>query len=429
MCRPREEITNLHANLASAIASRHTHVVHVQTLHKRACNMLSSAHSASEEVTLLLYDNHFDPKAAPKPTDVLYRSATSLGVPFRVGSLAPASTRPWSAGDREEWLLQVLPRVDSKIVVLLDASDAVLFCRASELAAKWHALAGRSANGRGRVLIGVEQQLWPEEQFYTVSHPSRPRGTRMEYPKSASGHIDIRNARARERVGSGMPFRYINIGMLAGPPADVHGLLRCMQQRYPGFPRQCPGGRHADGTFEFYSNAPHKTRFGIFAGHWGWEQSCFHNYFFEQTNGHLPKDCPEIALDYRAEVIVNLKKTLDFVILDWDADRPVRPRFNSTWVSAFRDVEPCVLHANSATKAAMPVLHLFWERMRLLEAGGAVAPVTERDVKHVVGEWVELLGANKTAHPCVLAARGAGLREDEAVRACARAHTVGMTKH
>ena len=44
-----------------------------------------------------------------KRTDLLYRSATQLGVPFHVGSLVPATQRPWDAGDREEWLLHELP--------------------------------------------------------------------------------------------------------------------------------------------------------------------------------------------------------------------------------------------------------------------------------------------------------------------------------
>ena len=387
--------------------------------------MLSPPTGASEEVALLLYDNRFDAARELKPTDVLYRSATALGVPFRAGSIAPASKRPWSAGDREEWLLRVLPRVDSKLVVLLDASDAVLFCRTAELVAKWHAIAGRSANGRGRVLIGVEQQLWPEEQFYFV--PSRDRserGKRLQYPSSAQGHFDIRAARARNKPGKGVPFRYINIGMLAGPPADVHGLLRCMQERYPGFPRQCPGVRHQNGTYTLFSNAPHRTRFGIFSGHWGWEQSCFHNYYYEQTDGQLPRHCPELALDYRSEVIVNLKKTSDFLELDWKAQRPVRPRFNSTWAPALQGVQPCVLHANSATKAAMPVLQLFWERQKRLADGVAPLPVTEQDVKTAVGQWVELLGANKTAYPCIDAAKGAGLSHQQAGRACAKSHTV-----
>ena len=87
------------------------------------------------DVQLLLYDNHY--KGPPyKQTDLLYRSATDIGVSFRVGSLLPASVRKWEAGDREEWLLRTLPDVNAKNVVLLDATDAVLFCDRAELIKK-----------------------------------------------------------------------------------------------------------------------------------------------------------------------------------------------------------------------------------------------------------------------------------------------------
>ena len=248
---------------------------------------MSSRPHASANVLLLLYDNHFDVSARHKATDVLYRSADALGVQFHAGSLAPASERPWSAGDREEWLLRTLPNVDARLVVLLDATDAVLFCRAAELAAKWQRLAGRADNGQGRVLIGVEQQMWPEEQYYWVD------GRKIEYPRAEMGHF-VFNPRRAVGPSRGTPFRYINIGLLAGRPRDVQMLLQCMRRRYAGFPRRCPGGRHSNGTYEWYSNSPHQTRFGVFGGHWGWEQACFHTYYFEPvsyTHLTLPTIC------------------------------------------------------------------------------------------------------------------------------------------
>ena len=367
---------------------------------------------SASEVQLLLYDNHYDGSAPLKATDLLYRSANKLGVPFRSGSLVPASERPWSAGDREEWLLRTLPSVTARIVVLLDASDAVLFCDTTELAAKWRMLAGRSASGRPRVLIGVEQQMWPEEQYYIAGRQ------KAEYPRAPMGNFVLRDPSRRSRNARGTPFRFINIGMLAGPPAEVHGLLRCMQERYPGFPRQCPGGRLANGSYEWFSNAPHRTRFGIFSGHWGWEQSCFHNYYFEQLHGELPPHCPELALDYGADVILNLKKSLDVLVLGWQSDDP-RPRLNDTWIPALRDVRPCVLHANSATKAFMPILQLFWERAMRIQKRGAdsLPPISEADVTHAVGPWHEAL-VDKAAQPCHIGALGAGLSMGAAFRAC-----------
>ena len=363
----------------------------------------SGSSIGGEHVRLLLYDNKHDASGKMKLTDLLYRSASHLGVPFQVGSLLPASERPWMAGDREEWLLRMLPSVKSRLVVLLDATDAVLFCSAAELATKWQALAGTSSNGRGRVLIGVEQQLWPEEQYYKLG------ARKAEYPRAPIGHTQGKPGNTLP----GTPFRFINIGMLAGPPADVHALLRCMQERYDGFPRQCPGGRKSNGTYEFFSNAPHRTRFGVFSGHWGWEQSCFHNYYYEQVNGHLPQHCPELALDYRAEIIFNLKKTVEALVLDWTAY--ARPRINHTWLPSLRGVRPCVLHANSATKSLMPILQLFLERMHL---AAKTKPPTERDVARVVDSWHEML-MEKSLNPCIIVAREVpGIKEWQARRAC-----------
>ena len=45
---------------------------------------------SASEVQLLLYDNHYDGSAPLKATDLLYRSANKLGVPFRAGSRSRA---------------------------------------------------------------------------------------------------------------------------------------------------------------------------------------------------------------------------------------------------------------------------------------------------------------------------------------------------
>ena len=363
---------------------------------------------------LLLYDNQFVAGLPLKPTHLLYRSAEHLGVPYHVGSLAHASERPWLAGDREEWLMRVLPEQTASLVMLLDATDAALFCGPEELAAKWRALAGYAANGRGRVLIGVEQQLWPEEQTFVIG------GRRAHYPRSSIGHVTVRRGPSRH---IGTPFRFINIGMLAGPPVEVLGLLRCMQDQYPGFPRQCPGVRRDNGSYEWFSNAPHRTkRFGIFSGHWGWEQACFHTYYFEQMHNQLPSHCPELALDYKADVIFNLKKSIDFLVLrPWQ--RGQRPRMNGTWYPSLNDSRPCVLHANSATRAVLPVVDLFWNHAHgklgssIGNSSGDTAP-SMRDLAQTVVQWRSSL-VNRSLNPCITAARHSmGMSEVHARRAC-----------
>lgn len=400
---------------------------------------------------LLLYDNRFNESAPLKPTDLLYRSASRAGIPYRVGSLVPASERAWQAGDREQWLLDVLPTVSAKMVMLLDATDAVLFCEAEEILDKWRrlgigesgkgaAMAARrgrasqrgnadasSRGGGGHVLVAVEQQLWPEEQYYMTAADRK-----ASYPQPPMGHSLLRRG---IKLTRGTPLKYINIGMLAGAPGDVHALLRCMQERYPGFPRRCPGGRMANGTYEWNSDAPHKTRFGIFSGHWGWEQSCFHNYLYEQTyDDEMSRSsrCPKLVLDYRGEVILTLKKFIELLVLPWGVPGG-RPHLNVTMVPALADVKPCVVHANSATKAAMPLLQLFWERM-----AGATRPITgggtggdgvgissnppgpsEAELTEAVQHWSAAL-RDKSMYPCIILGFASGLTEKEATRACTK---------
>ena len=247
-----------------------------------------SSHAAPP-LELLLYDNHHFAGNGKifKVTDVLYRSATEMGVPFRVGSLVPASVRGWQSGDREEWLLQTLPKLTSRMVVLLDASDALLVCRRAELLQKLRKLLGTDglAEGRGRVLVGAEQQLWPEDLYVHVPRARRQRSAgapstaKRRYPSPPMGgtraaiwssqrvpppvppqkgtpflHINMPPQK-------GTPFLHINIGLLAGPPSTVLSLLRCMKRRYPDFPRQCPNARFINGSYEFVSDAPHLIRF------------------------------------------------------------------------------------------------------------------------------------------------------------------------
>ena len=238
-----------------------------------AASQRLSSHAAPP-LELLLYDNRYVGHGNPyKDTDVLYRSATDMGVPFRVGSLVPASVRSWQSGDREEWLLQTLPKMTSRMVVLLDASDALLVCRRAELLQKLRKLLGTDglAEGRGRVLVGAEQQLWPEDLYVHVPrarrHAGVPSTAKRRYPSPPMGSTRA-SIWSSQRVPpqQGTPFLHINIGLLAGPPSTVLSLLRCMKRRYPDFPRQCPNARFINGSYDFVSDAPHQTRFGKLHG-------------------------------------------------------------------------------------------------------------------------------------------------------------------
>ena len=98
--------------------------------------------SSERRVSILVYDNRFNGTGGVSPRHLLYRSASKLGVPVFVGNLVPASVRKWQPGDRENWLLRMLPRMTAKVVVLLDGFDTVLMCKAQELYEKWQRLAG-----------------------------------------------------------------------------------------------------------------------------------------------------------------------------------------------------------------------------------------------------------------------------------------------
>lgn len=306
---------------------------------------------AGARVELVLYDNRYDGKS--KPSHLLYRSATALNLSSRVGSLVPASTRPWLAGDREAWLLQQLPTVEAHLAVLLDASDAIAFCGADEIEQKWRWLAGP-----GKIVVGAETQMWPEETWFSIGGQKTRLNvgpsTKGAYPTAPIGHI------GRGWVGRkmGTPFRYLNIGLLAGAPADLLSLLRCMDRMYQGFPRQCPVGRWPNGTWEYVSDAPHRTRFGLLSGHWGWEQSCFHYYLMQQTFSQLDSRCPQLVPDFSAELVFNSVKSLDYLTLPTNG---TRPHINAK-APSLHGVRPCIVHANSAAKPVLPVLQTYWER-------------------------------------------------------------------
>ena len=301
--------------------------------------------SAEAHLALLVYDNHYNASVGPNPRHLLYRSAVHLGVPVHIGSLVPASVRRWQPGDRELWLMRTLPTLTEKLIVLLDGFDTVLMCRMSELAERWRRLAGEN-----RILISTEKQLWPEEGMY---HGERQSGANGVYPKPVSvGSMGERAAAALSR--------YINIGALIGSPTSLLGLLRCMETRYASFPYQCPIRVASNGTYDYVSTAPFRTRrVGTVRGNWGWEQSCFHTYLMEQTRGALPSDCPRLVLDYQSEFVLNFNKIGPKLEWPWGDEQRMR--------SPFSKAESCVLHANGAGKYAMPVLHFWYDHVHAPE--------------------------------------------------------------
>lgn len=307
-----------------------------------------AASSNSADLALLVYDNKYNASVGPLPRHLLYRSALQLHVPVHIGSLVPASVRKWQPGDRELWLMQTLPTLKQALVVLLDGFDTVLMCSAAELADKWRRLAGH-----GRILISTEKQLWPEEGMYHGERQSGPTGV---YPKP------LAHGSKGEQASAALS-RYINIGALIGSPTALSSLLRCMSTRYASFPYQCPLRDTPNGTYEYISTAPFRTRrIGWVRGNWGWEQACFHTYLMEQANGALPETCPHLVLDHLSDFVLNFNKIGPKLVWPWAVSEPMR--------SPFSNAPSCVLHANGAGKYAMPVMHFWWDTVHAKGAFG-----------------------------------------------------------
>jgi hypothetical protein len=296
----------------------------------------------ADPLVLLVYDNRYNSSVGPLPRHLLYRSAAALGVPVLIGSLVPAAVRRWQPGDRELWLMRTLPTISARLAVLLDGFDTVLMCKTSELVDRWRHLAGGN-----RILISTEKQLWPEEGVYQGAKLSGAGGAYPKPPADPGG-------------GGGAASRYINIGALVGKPASLLALLQCMSTRYASFPYQCPIRDLSNGSYSYVSTAPFRTRrIGFVKGNWGWEQACFHTYLMEQSHGALPPTCPHLVLDYRTDFVLNFNKIGPKLVWPWgDSQRMLSP---------FTKAASCVLHANGASKYAMPVLHYWWDRVHAPE--------------------------------------------------------------
>ena len=69
---------------------------------------------------------------------------------------------------------------------------------------------------------------------------------------------------------------------------------------------------------------------------WGWDQACFHYYLLEQERGALPPHCPEMVIDYAAQLVLSVGGFARK--LKWSDDG--RVTFSPT------GSRPCVLHGN-----------------------------------------------------------------------------------
>lgn len=98
----------------------------------------------------------------------------------------------------------------------------------------------------------------------------------------------------------------------------------------------------------------------------------------------LPPECPELVLDYRAELVLNLVKSAPALVLKWRSGD--RPYINDTMLPSLEGAQPCVLHANSGSKSALPVLQLYAERMG--HSTRRMQPVpTDEELVEKVNKW------------------------------------------
>ena len=131
----------------------------------------------------------------------------------------------------------------------------------------------------------------------------------------------------------------------------------------------------------------------------------------------LPPECPELVLDYRAELVLNLVKSARALVLKWHS--PGRPHINGTMLPSLEGAQPCVLHANSAAKSALPVLQLHAERMG--DSARRMRPVpTDSELVQKVDMW-------QAASPCWQILRPGTMRKPAVCLSQARKFLRDMT--
>ncbi|EOD36512.1 hypothetical protein EMIHUDRAFT_313414 [Emiliania huxleyi CCMP1516] len=142
-------------------------------------------------------------------------TAAATGLPVTIGAIAPASRRNLMSGDRERWLRGVLPTVRERLVLNVDATDALLLCTAEELSRKYDALAGSSSD----LVVGGEVRAWP--RYFRYEGVSIYRNMRSANATAYPARPDGMN---------GVLPRYVNIGTILGPARSYAKMLECMHE-------------------------------------------------------------------------------------------------------------------------------------------------------------------------------------------------------
>jgi len=306
--------------------------------------------SPAPGIQLFVYDNR---PVARLPSGkwaaerLLFRSADRHGLSYHVGSLVPESTRPFSMGDRERWLLRELPNTRAAQAFLVDGTDTLLLCNERELARKFQRLSGGSSDG---LVASAEIGLWPEDIAWRGKHICPPRA----YAPRSVRQGGCRTPHYPHPNGSsGGPLRFLNLGSVLGSPTAWLGMFRCMAERYRDWPDACPMGRSANGTFSYVSHRNFTTRrWGRKTGSWGWDQACYHMYVMEQAAGKLPAHCPPLHLDFDGAIALPLNKVSDSLQLGGNKRALFRPT----------GATPCILHSNGPSKYLVPLMRWWWER-------------------------------------------------------------------
>ena len=116
-------------------------------------------------------------------------------------------------------------------------------------------------------------------------------------------------------------------------------------QVLPGFPDNCPAdsitprGNGPSVFTHFWNDSTpyhHSAKVVLRKAGWGWDQACFHYYLLEQERGALPPHCPEMVIDYAAQLVLSVGGFASK--LKWSDDG--RVTFSPT------GSRPCVLHGN-----------------------------------------------------------------------------------
>ena len=131
------------------------------------------------------------------PPPVLLRSCAQYGIPVQEFGTANRHITFWRT--KLLPLLGFLESVKTSLVMFLDGNDSFVVSPADSILATYRELAD------GRVLVGSELVCWPYHQMESYL-----------------------NRRARA-AGSTSPYRYLDTGLLMGPPAVLATMIRALE--------------------------------------------------------------------------------------------------------------------------------------------------------------------------------------------------------